>query len=214
MKKIVLNKTLPKVFENEVRRTSEIWLQDLIFEKGKKYLVEAISGAGKSSFCSYIYGNRLDYLGNILFDDINIKTYKSVQWDKIHCTELSFLFQDLRLFPELTAFENIKLKNNLTNCKSDEQILELLDLMKLGNKKNTLVAQLSWGQQQRIAIIRCLCQPFDFLLLDEPISHLDDENSQLISKIIEDEISETGASVIETSIGKHLPINYTKVYQL
>lgn len=214
MNTITLKNILPAVFAEIEDLTSDIWKQEIRFEKGKYYLIEANSGTGKSSLCSYIYGYRNDYSGAILFDDIDVKKFGAVQWDKTRCADLSFLFQELRLFAELTAKENIILKNNLSNYKTDKQIDELFEVLGIQDKKDTPIAKLSWGQQQRVAIIRCLCQPFDFLLLDEPISHLDDSNAQIIANLLKNEISERGASIITTSIGKHLPLNYDKIYSL
>lgn len=210
MDKIILKNTLPDIFINEKALKSEIWLQDVLFERGKYYLIEANSGTGKSSLCSYVYGYRKDYSGDILFDRNNIRTFKQSEWDRIRCRELSLLFQELNLFPELTALENVKLKNNLTGYKSGSQINEMFGELGIADKKDTEVAKMSWGQQQRVAIIRCLCQPFSFLILDEPISHLDDTNAAIIAKLIESEASLQGAGVITTSIGKHLPLDYTK----
>ena len=73
---------------------------------------------------------------------------------------------------------------------------------------------MSYGQQQRVALIRALCQPLDFLLLDEPISHLDDRNSDVMRDIILRETERQGAAIIVTSIGKHIDLNYDKVVRL
>ncbi len=215
MNTIKLHTALPFVFQDHgLEIQSDIWLQNVNFERGYNYLIEANSGTGKSSLCSYIYGYRSDYSGEILFDGLNTRMLKSVQWDKIHCTELSYLFQDLRLFPELTAIENVILKNRLTNFKTINQINDLFACLGIESKKDVLVSNLSWGQQQRVAIIRCLCQPFDFLLLDEPISHLDDLNASIIATLLQTERSVRGATIISTSIGKHLPLDYDKTYSL
>ncbi|MBQ5924470.1 MAG: ABC transporter ATP-binding protein, partial [Alistipes sp.] len=66
----------------------------------------------------------------------------------------------------------------------------------------------SFGQQQRVALIRALCQPYNFILLDEPISHLDDRNSDTMRDILLREVRSNGASLIATSIGKHMNIDY------
>jgi putative ABC transport system ATP-binding protein len=73
---------------------------------------------------------------------------------------------------------------------------------------------LSFGQQQRVAFIRSLCQPFDFIFLDEPISHLDDENSAIMSQLLMEETEKQGAGVIVTSIGKHLELPYDETLRL
>ena len=142
------------------------------------YLIEAASGTGKSSLCSYIYGYRSDYQGIINFDETNIKAYTVEQWVNLRKHSLSMLFQDLRIFSELTAFENVQLKNNLTGYKKKKEILALFDAMGIADKANIKAGKLSFGQQQRVAFIRALCQPFDFIFLEEPISHLDDYRSE------------------------------------
>ena len=66
--------------------------------------------------------------------------------------------------------------------------------------------RLSIGQQQRVALIRSLCQPFDFILLDEPVSHLDEANNRLAAGIVEEEAGRQGAAVITFSVGNPLLI--------
>lgn len=214
MEKIILQNTLPDVFRDESSIKSDIWLQEVVFEKGRDYLIQANSGTGKSSLCSYIYGYRLDYSGKILFDQMDVKGVKLADWDAIRKYNLSLLFQELNLFSELTAFENVLLKNNLTHFKSEKEIGQMFEQLGIANRKDTLVARMSWGQQQRVAAIRCLCQPFDFLIVDEPVSHLDDDNATIMAKMLKNEARQQGASIIVTSIGKHLPLDYTKTYSL
>ena len=73
---------------------------------------------------------------------------------------------------------------------------------------------LSFGQQQRVAFIRSLCQPFDFIFLDEPISHIDDENSAIMSQLFMDDTEKQGAGVIVSSCGKHLELPYDETLRL
>ena len=107
-----------------------------------------------------------------------------------------------------------QLKNNLTGHKKKKEILSLFEKLGISDKLNVKAGKLSFGQQQRVAFIRAFCQPFDFLFLDEPISHLDDENSRIMGEIIIDEAGKQGAGVIATSIGKHIELPYKKVLQL
>ena len=183
MKSIHLRQTLPQVFADRNSITSDIWHKNVVFSKGEMYLIEAASGTGKSSLCSYIYGYRNDYQGIINFDETNIKAYSVEQWVNLRKHSLSMLFQDLRLFTELTALENIQLKNNLTGYKKKKEILALFETMGITDKAHIKAGKLSFGQQQRVAFIRALCQPFDFIFLDEPISHLDDCNGKIMSNL-------------------------------
>ena len=73
---------------------------------------------------------------------------------------------------------------------------------------------MSFTKQQRVAFIRALCQPFDFIFLDEPISHLDDGNSRIMADILKEEVNKRGVGVVVTSIGKHLPLEYERVLKL
>ena len=210
MNHIHLQQTLPQAYAI----TSQIWHQDIIFSKGKRYLIEAASGTGKSSLCSYIYGYRRDYQGIINFDERNIRSFSVNEWVDIRKHSLSILFQELRIFPELTALENILLKNRLTNYKKNKEIITLFEAIGIPDKINERAGKLSFGQQQRVAFIRSLCQPFDFIFLDEPISHLDNENSVIMSALLMEEAGKQGAGVIVTSIGKHPELEYDETFRL
>ena len=115
---------------------------------------------------------------------------------------LSFVFQDLALFPELTAMENVQLKNRLTNFKSDAEIEAMLDSLLPPEKKNQPMATLSLGQRQRVAAVRALCQPFKFILMDEPFSHIDSENARRLAAMVLDEVRRQGAGLIVTALDK------------
>ena len=104
--------------------------------------------------------------------------------------------------------ENVWIKNSITNFKTREEIAALFEELGIADKLNSRTDRLSFGQQQRVALIRALCQPFSFLLLDEPISHLDDKNSDIMRDVILREAQKQGAGVIATSIGKHMNIDY------
>lgn len=212
--KIQLFDTLPQVFLNENIAPSEVWRRDVVFNRGVNYLIEAPSGTGKSSLCAYIYGNRRDYEGRILFDDSDTRTLRPAQWQALRRTELAYLPQELDLFPELTALENIELKNNLTGHVSRTRIEEWLCELGIDSRAHYPVGKMSIGQQQRVAIIRCICQPFSFLLIDEPVSHLDDTNNAIAARIITDEAHRQGASIIATSVGNRIGIDVDTMLRL
>lgn len=214
MNTIRLSQVLPHVFQNSSFPESDIWNKEVTLKKGKVYLIEASSGTGKSSLCSYLSGYRNDYSGQICFDKLDTHHFGVKEWTDIRSRHISHLFQDLRLFPELTAYENIEIKNKLTHHKSEKQIDEWLDYLGIADKRNTLVGRMSFGQRQRVAMIRALAQPFDFLLADEPISHLDEQNAQRMGEIMMSEIKNQQAGAILTSIGKQMQLPYDNVFHL
>ncbi len=209
-----MNAILPQVFAKAEDLWSEVWKHDVTFEKGHLYLVEADSGKGKSTFCSYILGYRHDYMGSLYFDDRLASGYRVVDWVEARKRHLSYLFQELRLFPELTAMENVEIKNKLTGHKSQKEITEWFERLGIADKMDQKIGKMSFGQQQRVAMIRALSQPFDFILADEPISHLDDNNSRVMGDIMMEEAHRQGAGVIVTSIGKHMELPYEKILKL
>ena len=140
--------------------------------------------------------------------------FKVRDWVELRQRHISHLFQELRLFPELTALENVEIKNKITGFKGREQIVEWFDMLGLGDKLNAKIDHMSFGQQQRVAMLRALVQPFDFILADEPISHLDDANAGIMADIMMREAKAQGAGVIVTSIGKHMNLEYEKTFKL
>lgn len=206
---ITLRNLLPLVFrgmeDSEAIRQSCVWeAGDLTFHRGCRLCVQAESGSGKSSLLSFIYGNREDYKGEILFDNRDIRTLGVEEWCRMRTENLALLPQEMRLFPELTVMQNIEIKNRRTARKTTREITELLHRLGIAEKADIPAGQLSIGQQQRVAIIRAVCQPFDFIFLDEPVSHLDARNNRIVAELIEEEATRQGAGIITTSVGNPL----------
>ena len=214
MKEIVLDRILPRVFVGREDISGDIWHQKVMLERGRVYLVEAASGTGKSSLCGFLMGYRRDYVGSILFDGRDVRDLQTDDWVELRRSHLSLLFQELRLFPELTAMENVEIKNQLTHHKPKQQIKDWFAALGLADKMDARVGQMSFGQQQRVAMIRALVQPFDFLLADEPVSHLDDENAQVMRDIMMEEVRRQGAGVVITSIGRRMDLCYDQTFCL
>lgn len=216
---IELKCLLPSVFrgmETTKRiRSSQIWEENsFIISKGCKISIQAESGCGKSSLLSFLFGNRRDYEGQILFDGVNIRTFDIKKWCDIRTKGIALLPQEMRLFSELTVMQNINLKNDLTNHKTLDEILTLLDRLGILEKKDSLIKNLSIGQQQRVAFVRTICQPFDFIFLDEPVSHLDEANNKIVAGIVEEEASKQSAGIISTSVGNNLLLNDSQFISL
>lgn len=215
---IRLHNVLPQVFcdvEGEIRQSeSEVWMRDVTFSRGGIYMIEAESGTGKSSLCSYLYGNRSDYRGEISFNGKDIRKFTVREWCDLRCRHIALLPQEMRLFPELTVMENIEIKNRLTGFRSRDSIISMLDRLEIVHKASEPASRLSIGQQQRVAIVRALCQPFDFILLDEPVSHLDARNNTIVAELIAGEAAALGAAVIATSVGYAVNLEVTEKYSL
>lgn len=187
---------------------TSVWKSGFSLKFPQKVLLNASSGKGKSTFVSTVYGLRKDYTGTVEIDGLPINELSIHDWIELRRTRLSAVFQDLQLFPELTVWENLVLKNDLTNHKSESEIEAMLQLLGIGDKKNQLCRTLSLGQQQRVAIIRSLLQPFELLLMDEPFSHLDEGNSQIALELIAKETDSNKGGFILTSLGSYHGFNY------
>lgn len=215
---IELDGVLPEVFADKDGKCdgaqSDVWLRCLTLNRGTKYMVEAESGTGKSSLCSFMYGNRSDYRGEIKFDGRNIRKFGIREWCDARMTALALLPQEMRLFPELTVMDNIRVKNRLTGYKSEKEICDMLDRLEIGDKSMEMAGRLSIGQQQRVGIVRALCQPMDFLLLDEPVSHLDGRANRMVAELISEAVTAQGAGVVATSVGNGLDMEFDIILRL
>jgi putative ABC transport system ATP-binding protein len=200
---IRLEKMIPLPMLEQDTSGSEVWeAESLVLEKGKPYVVEAPSGRGKTSLLSVIYGIRTDYQGHVFIDDRDLISFTSKEWSLIRKNKLSFIFQGLELFEDLTALENIQLKNRIRAHHSDERIMEMARVLGIDRFLHRKAGILSFGQQQRVAIIRALCQPFHFLLADECFSHMDRENSLTAYQLIREECEALDAGIILTSLNE------------
>jgi ABC-type lipoprotein export system ATPase subunit len=237
---IELKNVIPlPLLENGLNPTSEVFSTEGVqFEKGKNYLISAASGKGKSTLIHAIYGLRNDYQGAIFYENNDLNDLNIEDWATIRQKKMAIVFQDLRLFLHLTARENIELKRQLTaqfqisDAKFQQTSTEIPhpksaiatpSVSDLENWAKRLgIAEyldktcdtLSYGQRQRVAIIRALAQPFDYLLLDEPFSHLDAKNINIATDIIKEVCENQNAGLILVSLGDKYAFNYDKVFQI
>lgn len=187
---------------------SSVWKAGFKLEFPKKVILNANSGKGKSTFVSTVYGLRNDYTGSIELNGSPIEKLSLDEWIELRRVRLSAVFQDLQLFPELTVWENLTLKNDLTGHKQAHEMESFLAELGIADKKNQLCKNLSLGQQQRVAIIRSLLQPFELLLMDEPFSHLDETNTQIALALINQETDANKGGYVLTSLGSYHGIDY------
>ena len=206
IEEITLQSLLPRVFAREELPYSEVWRRKVTFRRGRRYLVESASGGGKSSLAAFITGARRDYDGKILFDGRDASSLGISDWQELRRTHIACLPQELALFPELTAIDNIMLKGEICGGIDMKRVDAWMERLGIAGRRDYPAGRLSIGQQQRVALIRSLCQPFDFILLDDPVRHLDEANNRIAARIVEEEADRQGAAVITFSVGNPLLI--------
>ena len=185
----------------DISNESDIWRKErFILNEEPITQVRSESGKGKSSLISTIYGIRKDYLGSVYIDGTNIKDLCSKQWSSLRQDKIAIVHQGLNLFSKLNVWDNLLLKNNLKNSKTKSELEHLLEKLDIASLINQRVDTLSYGQKQRVAIIRALCQDYSLLLLDEPFSHLDDNNSMIAWDLLREHSSQQGADIIITAL--------------
>ena len=211
---ISLQQVVPVFLEESKTASSQLWNQTLSFTKGENIHIIAPSGSGKTSFIHFLYGLRKDYTGKILYDDNDIKNFDAEKFSTWRQQYISIIFQDLRLFTEQTVLQNLEIKRLLSPWHKESRITAMAKRLGIANKLHKLCNTCSYGEQQRIAIIRALQQPFDFLLLDEPFSHLDENNRQIAMELMEEEAAERKASIILTDLKKIEYFNFKRVLYL
>ncbi len=195
--RLSLNRVVPLPLKDKVNAyNSWVWNQELNFNKGEQVFIQAPSGTGKTTLVHLLYGLRSDYDGKINWSAYRMDNIKPEQLSQLRATSISVVFQDLRLFPELTAWENIEIKRRLTNVVTEFDAEQWLGRLGLDGKLHMRAATMSYGEQQRVAIVRALVQPFEWLLLDEPFSHLDNFNKQKAIALIKEVLETTKGGLI------------------
>jgi ABC-type lipoprotein export system ATPase subunit len=183
------------------RGSNTIWQQDISLTSGRNYQILAPSGTGKSTLIGILNGIRKDYSGDVFLGNENLSKASLDRWVEIRRKYISTVFQDLRLFDQLTAAENISLSGGFEEpAFSKDQVLEWCVRLQIEGKLHDKVGQLSYGQKQRVALLRALNRKFSWLLLDEPFSHLDVDNMRIAFELIKDQCKEQQAGLIVTGL--------------
>jgi putative ABC transport system ATP-binding protein len=177
-------------------RVSQVWQQDILWNRNERVFVQAPSGTGKTTLVHILYGLRKDFEGEAIWEGTPINAMDAEAQSSLRRTQLSVIFQDMRLFSALTAWENLEIKRELTNTVSKDEVRSMMETLGITDRADRPAATLSYGEQQRVAIIRSLLQPFQWLLMDEPFSHLDAANAARAAQLIESVVAKNNASFI------------------
>jgi putative ABC transport system ATP-binding protein len=209
-----IDQLLPQYFDESRKQTSEVWGKNIRVNKGEFIKIVAPSGSGKTSLMHFLYGIRHEYSGKVFYDENQIRNFGAEEFARYRQKHISIVFQDLRLLPEQTVFENIEIKRQLNPYHPREKITEMAERLGIGSKLQSKMRICSYGEQQRVAIIRSLMQPFDFLLLDEPFSHLDNKNSENAMELMVQEARQRQASIVFADLERIDYYPFTRIFHL
>lgn len=170
---------------------------DITIARGEFVYVVGPSGAGKSTFIKLIYREERPTKGKIYINGINVDRVKERKIPAIR-RNIGVVFQDFRLLPRKTAFENVAFAMEVIETprkRIDERVKELFDLIGLGERMHAFPDELSGGEMQRVAIARAMVNQPSVVIADEPTGNLDPETSWEIMKLFE-EINDMGTTVV------------------
>lgn len=182
-------------------------LRDLTFhlEKGSFHFLTGASGAGKTSLLKLMYLGLRPTRGRIRMLDVDLHKTKRDQLAKLR-TQIGVVFQDFRLLPHLSSFDNVALPLRIINRDEKDikaHVSELLHWVGLGDYMNAKPPTLSGGQQQRIAIARAVINRPRILLADEPTGNLDDGIGYKLLHLFE-ELNKLGTTIVIASHNEEL----------
>lgn len=163
------------------------------------------SGAGKSTFMKLIYREERPSKGQIFVNGFNLGRLKARKIPYVR-RNIGVVFQDFKLLPKLTVYENIAFAMEVVEASKKlikKRTMEVLELVRLGEKAGAYPNQLSGGQQQRVVIARAIVNNPSVIIADEPTGNLDPENSWEIMKLLE-EINFRGATIVMATHNKEI----------
>lgn len=213
---LTLKDIRPLAFEF-IQKDNSLWGANNTLETPGVYKVIASSGSGKSTLISIMSGIRSDYSGEIHLDGQKLSGFSPADWSAVRSNKISLVYQDLRLFPNLTVRENILLSQEITGADAEKSIKELeafAEEMKITNQLDKPVKHLSFGQMQRVAIIRAIIRNYKWLILDEPFSHLDQSNAKIAWNLITQQAKLRNAGIIIACLDPYDFITSDKIFHL
>lgn len=209
---IQLNQVIPIPLRDKIQqRTSDIWNNSVTFSSGQWVKIKAPSGTGKTTLLHTLYKLRHDYSGTVQYDSHDLQSLPAATLSEYRQQKVSVIFQDMRLFANLTARENIELKRIMYKPVYEAAMIDqMAERLGVQHILKQTAYTCSYGEQQRIAIIRSLMQPFDWLMMDEPFSHLDHANTQKAAALIAEECTKRSAGFILTDLDEDENFAYTR----
>lgn len=193
---------------------SQVWNGDLHWPEKSMINVAAPSGTGKTTFIAILYGLFRNYTGTLKFDDRDVTLLSRNEWARLRQRTLSVMFQDLRLFDQLSCLDNVLLKNSQGGVSNKDRIESAFERLGIAARLHAPAGTCSQGEKQRVAFIRALMQPFEWILLDEPFSHLDDTCIAAMCELLLDICDKNNGGMIVTSLAPDPWLPYDRTVAL
>ena len=192
---IIRLKNVKKQYKNGVTAIHDL---NLSIEKGSFVFVIGDSGSGKSTLMKLLYREEKPTSGQIVVGGINVAKLRNNKVYKLR-RKLGIVFQDYRLLPKLTVYENVAFAMEVIGATKQTiriKVLKALEVVGLKNKVHNYPSQLSGGEQQRVAIARAIVNNPKMLLCDEPTGNLDPTMSMEIMNVLDDINKTWGTTII------------------
>lgn len=196
-------KNVMKRYNNGVTALVDCNLQ---ISKGEFIFVIGSSGSGKSTLIKLLYRQEKPTKGDVYVGGVNVAKLRNGKVYKLR-RKLGIVFQDYKLLPKMTVFENVAFALEVYGLKEEEirkRTLKALEQVGLKDKLRSYPANLSGGEQQRVSIARAIVNNPKVLISDEPTGNLDPETSMEIMKVIENINKELGTTVIMATHDKDI----------
>lgn len=173
------------------------------------------SGGGKTTLLNVIAGITSPDAGTVEVDGVELTRLHEAARDRFRAERIGFVFQTFNLLPAFTALENVLLGMSFSRSKSDrKRAVDLLDRVGLGHRLRHRPAQLSVGEQQRVAVARALANSPSLLLADEPTANVDLANQDLILKLIREACREHNVSLLMVTHSQDVAALFDRVEKL
>ncbi|KRN05964.1 cell division ATP-binding protein FtsE [Liquorilactobacillus sucicola DSM 21376 = JCM 15457] len=183
-----------KEYDNKVIAANDL---NIVIDQGEFVYVVGPSGAGKSTFIKMMYREEVPTSGQIKINEFELEKIKNREVPFLR-RELGVVFQDFKLLPKLTVFENVAYALQVIEKEPVEvkkRVEHVLSLVGLADKADVFPNELSGGEQQRIAIARAIANEPRILIADEPTGNLDPKTANDIMEIIE-RINKQGTTIV------------------
>lgn len=202
---IIECRNLTKEYVADNIRTTAVDNVSLSIDKGEFVVILGHSGSGKTTLLSLVGGLTVPDIGEVLINGIENRRQSDAALSDMRNSTIGFIFQFASLIPTLTALENVLLPLTFGKTPRGDRrwAAELLQLVGLGDRMNSFPAQLSGGQQRRVAIARSFINHPDIILADEPTGDLDEETEMDILKVFR-EFNRTGTTFVVVTHNAHL----------